>query len=143
MHEGEGGRGASEIASCIFNLVNNVENFQCRENLVIWSDNCCGQNKNKYVLFMYMYMVHIGLVKSVRHKFVATGHSFLQCDRDFGLIEKEGKKILYGGADLESLIRGARNVPFDVINMTSFSTSITTQTISSVRRNCHLLVLYG
>ena len=91
-----------------------------------------------------MYMVHIGLVKSVQHKFVATGHSFLQCDRDFGLIEKKKKKkILYGGADLKSLIRGARNVPFDVINMTSFSTSITTQTISSVRRNCHLLVLYG
>ena len=58
-HEGEGGRGASEIASCIFNLVNNVENFQCRENLVIWSDNCCGQNKNKYVLFLYMYITCI------------------------------------------------------------------------------------
>lgn len=40
-HEGEGGRGATEIASYIFNLVNNVENFQCSENLMIWSDNCC------------------------------------------------------------------------------------------------------
>lgn len=51
-NETEGGRGASEIASCIFNLLNDKNSPIKTRKLIVWSDNCGGQNKNKIILFM-------------------------------------------------------------------------------------------
>lgn len=120
-NETQGGRGASEIASCIFQLINNEVEFRCMQDVILWSDNCSGQNKNKIILFAYMYMIEIGLVRSVEHKFLQSGHSFLDCDRDFALIEKKKKKtIVHQPTDLYGLIRDARNVPFNVVEMKRF-----------------------
>ena len=88
-HEAIASRGASEIASCLFYIYNHGRHPPLQKNLIVWSDNCGGQNKNKIVIMAYMFMIHFGLIKSIEHKFLVPGHTFLSCDRDFALIEKK------------------------------------------------------
>lgn len=60
--------------------------------LVLWSDNCAEQNKNQYVLCMFLMLVAKGYFDEIVHKFPVCGHTFLSCDRDFALIEKKKRK---------------------------------------------------
>lgn len=90
-HEGIAGRGGNEIASCLLNILNNI-NATNKKKIIIWSDNCASQNKNRMIVFLYVFLVAMGLYDSIEHKFLVSGHSFLQCDRDFALIEKRKKK---------------------------------------------------
>lgn len=60
--------------------------------LYIFSDNCSSQNKNQ-TLVHYLYIVaHSKIFSSIIHRYPEPGHSFLPCDRSFGLIEKEKRK---------------------------------------------------
>ncbi|KAG8293833.1 hypothetical protein J6590_010831, partial [Homalodisca vitripennis] len=60
-----------------------------KKHLVVWSDNCAGQLKNRMLIFLYLYMVVKGIFESVQHKFLLSGHSFSVADRDFAIIEKK------------------------------------------------------
>lgn len=118
-HEGIGSRGANEIASCLLKVLNKFDITQ-KDELYIWSDNCVGQNKNRMMLFLYIFLVSIGMFKNIHHKFLVSGHSFLQCDRDFSLIEKR-KKVLpcYVPSDIHNVISTAKvHRPFKVVEMT-------------------------
>lgn len=89
-HEGQAGRGSAEIASCLLKLIN--EGYINHKKLIIWSDNCPGQNKNRTMLFLMIWLVCVGIFSEVQHKFLLKGHTFLACDRDFGHIEKRKRK---------------------------------------------------
>nr|XP_022909003.1 uncharacterized protein LOC111420275 [Onthophagus taurus] len=89
-HEGISGRGGNEIASCVLKGIKS--NITHKKQFVIWSDNCCGQNKNKMIVFLWIYLVCNGYADEIQHKFVVSGHSYLSCDRDFAIIEKKRKK---------------------------------------------------
>lgn len=89
-HEGITGRGGNEIASCILKAVTN--NVTYKRHLTVWSDNCAGQNKNKMLLFLWIYLVARGHFDEVNHKYLISGHSFLSCDRDFAQIEKRRRR---------------------------------------------------
>lgn len=60
-----------------------------------------------------------GYFTSVHQKFFFTGHSYNDCDRDFGLLEKEGKsRKIWTPNDISSIIRDARTEnPFSVVNV--------------------------
>lgn len=63
--------------------------------LYIFSDNCAAQNKNiSLVRFLYS-LVHSGgnNIENVVHRYPEPGHSFLPCDRCFGMVEKSIRKI--------------------------------------------------
>lgn len=50
-NETEGKRGAVEIGSCVLKYMQAVtETAETTSNIVFYSDNCCGQQKNKYLL---------------------------------------------------------------------------------------------
>lgn len=51
-HEAEGGRGANQIASCIFHFILNLSP-EIKE-IIFYSDTCGGQNKNSHVAAMFM-----------------------------------------------------------------------------------------
>uniref|UniRef100_A0A8D8SK62 DUF7869 domain-containing protein n=2 Tax=Cacopsylla melanoneura TaxID=428564 RepID=A0A8D8SK62_9HEMI len=88
-------RGAKDIGSCMLNyVVTNFKKLGPREErkLVIWSDRCVGQNNNKTILSLCMFFIRCRFFSEVHQKFLVTGHSFLPCDRDFALIEREKKK---------------------------------------------------
>lgn len=113
------GRGSNEISSCILKFLNSGVVPQKR--LVLWTDNCAGQNKNKVTIFLFIFLVAHGLFENIQHKFLVSGHSFMACDRDFALIEKRkrvSKAII--PKDLHNVIRSAKYHPsFDIIDMES------------------------
>lgn len=117
-HEGVSGRGSNEIASCLLHLLNS--GITQKKHLVIWCDNCGGQNKNKVLLFTMIFLVANGLVASIEQRFLVSGHSFIPCDRDFALIEKR-KRVMkaFVPADLHEVVASARyNPPFKIVDMT-------------------------
>lgn len=89
-HEGVAGRGGNEIVSCLLHVLN--MGITEKRNVVIWSDNCTAQNKNRMIVFIYVFLVSCGLFDTIEHRYLVSGHSFLQCDRDFALIEKRKRK---------------------------------------------------
>lgn len=115
-HEGISGRGGNEIASCVLKLF--LNRVTAKKVLTMWSDNCCGQNKNKMILMLWIYLVIKGTFHTVDHKFLVSGHSFLSCDRDFAQIEKRKKvcKCIVP-KDLVEMIANARNVQPFVVTM--------------------------
>lgn len=85
-HEGISGRGGNEIASCILRGFRNK--ITSKRKLTVWTDNCSGQNKNKMILFLWIYLICNDYFDEIEHKYVVSGHSYLSCDRDFAIIEK-------------------------------------------------------
>lgn len=51
-HEGIGNRGAIEIGSCIYNFLRDLAEKSPGCDVIFYSDNCCGQQKNKLVNYL-------------------------------------------------------------------------------------------
>lgn len=120
-YEGIAGRGGNEISSCLLHILNNI-NPSNKKKITIWSDNCASQNKNRMIVFIYIFLVSVGLYETIDHKFLVSGHSFLQCDRDFALIEKRKRKCKpMVPADWRYVIESsANNGKFQVVDMQRF-----------------------
>lgn len=97
----------------------------------MYSDQCGGQNRNikMSVLCKYIISSNENPVEEIDHKFLVSGHSYLSCDQDFGLIEKQKKifRDIFIPQDWNKVIESARKrSPFKLIEMTChdfFSTS--------------------
>ena len=92
-HEGQAGRGANEVGSCLLLFLNQCEN----QNVVFYSDNCMGQNKNKYVASVYLYAVQHFQILTIRHKFLVVGHTQNEGDNMHSRIESEKQRALKSG----------------------------------------------
>lgn len=93
-HEGEARRGSNEISTCVYNLlINNC----IGKNVTFYSDNCGGQNKNKFMAIMFIYVVRNYDVKSITHKFLIAGHSQNEGDSMHSCIESSKKRALLSG----------------------------------------------
>ncbi|CAH1099175.1 unnamed protein product [Psylliodes chrysocephalus] len=79
-----------EIGSCIFHY---IKNYVRTEKLVMFSDQCGGQNRNIKMTALCNYIVssELSTVNEINHKFLVSRHSFLPCDQDLGLVEKQKK----------------------------------------------------
>lgn len=86
-----GGRGSLEVAHCVYSYLTKQITTN-KKKLIVWSDNCGAQNKNQIVLSMYLTLLAKGIFTEIIHKFPVKGHTFLACDRDFGIIEKKKKR---------------------------------------------------
>lgn len=98
-HEGEGNRGAIEIGSCVYKFLQGIADMKNDDDLevMLYSDNCCGQQKNSFVFGMYMYANQILKIKSITHKFLIKGHTQNEGDNVHSVIEKKVKSILKSG----------------------------------------------
>ena len=126
------GRGANEIASCLLHYFNNTT-IEAKI-LVVFSDNCSGQNKNFTILSLWQYLVAIGKFEEILHIFPVSGHTMMPCDRDFGDIERvmRKRKCIYSPTEYIQLIAEARTKnPFKVVEMTS-SDFVTVSAISKL-----------
>lgn len=92
-HEAEGSKGSQDVMSCLLKYI------QCLPETVThidsFSDNCGGQNKNKNIVKFWMYIVQNTHIKSVDHRFFVSGHSFMECDQDFAVIEKAKRRLTH------------------------------------------------
>lgn len=90
-----GNRGVDEIGSCILkNIEDNFARLQIGESrvLIFWSDRCRGQVNNFQLLTLFKYLIQRQYFTKIEQKFLHSGHSFMPCDRQFALIEKNKKK---------------------------------------------------
>ncbi|KAJ4442757.1 hypothetical protein ANN_04348 [Periplaneta americana] len=67
--------------------VQSTDFITSKNKMVIWSDNCCGQFKNR-MIFLCLYLISMGMIDKMEHKFLMVGHSFGSADCDFALLEQ-------------------------------------------------------
>lgn len=86
-HEGQAKKGPDEVCSFIRDYIE--ENVpESTSELHLFCDNCPGQNKNHTFVRMCMALVESGRFQKIKHFFPTRGHSYLPCDRDFGVIKR-------------------------------------------------------
>ena len=75
-HEGVGKRGATNVASssCVWRYMVECSEADCKE-FVFFTDNCGGQNKNKFIAAMYLHAVRTLSVERICHIFLERGHT--------------------------------------------------------------------
>ena len=83
-------RGSIEIASALCQWIE--ENHQDETRLILFSDNCPGQNKNRNMVLTLLRLLHQGKFFRIEHYFLVPGHSYMSCDRQFGNIILELRK---------------------------------------------------
>ncbi|XP_072387218.1 uncharacterized protein [Diabrotica undecimpunctata] len=79
-------RGSDEIASILYNHFRT--NRPTANKLIVYTDNCSGQNKNWSLICLWQQLTIEGIFTSIEHKYLVVGHTRLPCDRDFAVIEK-------------------------------------------------------
>lgn len=127
-NETEGKRGANEIGSCVLRyhqqLVDTRADSEEPLNVIFYSDNCCGQQKNKYVVTAYSYAVNKLPIQSITHKYLIHGHSQNEGDNVHSMIEKQITKYLKSGPiyvpdEYATIIRTAK----EMVHRTNFMNS--------------------
>ena len=123
--ETNGNRGVNEIGSCVLEFIKNVNNNRTEKDIIFWSDNCAGQQKNKFMIAMYLYCVNnFNNINTITHKFLIKGHTQNEGDSAHSLIERQIKRLLKSGPiyvpeSFVTAIRMARKkwTPFNVREM--------------------------
>ncbi|CAG9812850.1 unnamed protein product [Phaedon cochleariae] len=87
-------RGANEIGTCVLSF---IRKYCDGKSIVFYSDNCAGQNKNKFIAAMYSFAVSNFNIPIITHKFLITGHTQNEGDSMHSCIEREKKRILKSG----------------------------------------------
>ena len=108
-------RGSSEVCSCLESTI--ISGHTEAKRLVVFSDSCCGQNKNKAILGLWARLSSGQPYSQIDHMYLIRGHTYLPNDRDFGLIETLKRKhqpVLPN--DYNNIISNARLIqPFEVV----------------------------
>ncbi|KAL7636965.1 UNVERIFIED_CONTAM: hypothetical protein RMT77_012723 [Armadillidium vulgare] len=120
-HEGQANRGSVEITSCVWRYLEqlhhergNESSIEDKSEVIFYSDNCAGQNKNKNIVTMYRKAIlTFKWIKSITHKYLITGHSQNEGDSAHSNIEKQIRKArksgpIYVPDHYVSLIRSAK-----------------------------------
>lgn len=87
-------RGANEIGTCVLKF---LQEFCNGNSVTFYSDNCAGQNKNKFIAAMYLFAIGNLNIPSITHKFLITGHTQNEGDSMHSCIEREKKRVLKSG----------------------------------------------
>lgn len=83
--ETDGNRGATEISSCLLKYLSNLPDDI--RHVSMFSDSCFGQNRNVYVAAMMLHAVSSLKLVEIDHKFLETGHTYMECDSMHSAIE--------------------------------------------------------
>ena len=92
-HEGEGNRGANEVATCMYKYIENQKINNGKKEINMFSDNCPGQNKNKYVAFAINFFCRHFKLNKLTHTFLEKGHTETENDAVHAIIERKTRHI--------------------------------------------------
>lgn len=93
--EDTGKKGSNEIASCLYDFLQNAlkKNPQIQE-VKLYSDSCAGQNKNRQVIGMEKFILEtLFQIKQISHTYMVPGHTHMECDTIHALVEKVKKRV--------------------------------------------------
>ncbi|MES9882743.1 MAG: hypothetical protein ABW185_17895 [Sedimenticola sp.] len=89
-HEGIAGRLGINVASAYIKCIN----LSAKENVIIWADNCTGQNKNWALFTAFVMCVNQEWgPRKITMKFFERGHTFMRADNIHGTIGNKMKKM--------------------------------------------------
>lgn len=114
-HEGIGKKGANEMASYVFSFIEKRAQ-QGVTSFIFYSDNCSGQNKNRFLYAMYLLASAKFNVK-ILHRYLVAGHTQNEADGMHALIERKSKKEdIYTPEQWCKIMEGAkvRGKPYEV-----------------------------
>lgn len=91
-------RGAEEIGSHVHKYLCSLPHLHGEQyDVVLYTDNCPGQQKNQFLVALYCYEVQkLPHIRTITHKFLVRGHTQNEGDCAHSLIEKETKRFLKG-----------------------------------------------
>ncbi|CAG9816801.1 unnamed protein product [Phaedon cochleariae] len=96
-HEGLGHRGAIEIGTCVLNYLQEISENTPGMDVIFYSDNCGGQQKNRFLIGAYLYAVGRFNIKSITHKYLIRGHTQNEGDAIHSVIERALKRTKKSG----------------------------------------------
>lgn len=85
MVEVNGRRGSCEIGSALFKWIKQIPHHV--KEISLFSDTCGGHNRNQFISAFFMYVVNKTHLEIVEHKFMESGHSYLEVDSMHSAIE--------------------------------------------------------
>lgn len=114
-HEGEAKKGANDVCSMLLQYIEETVPAEVTE-LHCFCDGCAGQNKNHTVLRFFLTLAARKRFNKIFLYFPERGHSYLPCDRDFGLIKRKVRRAdrVYVPDEYHAMILAARKDPFTV-----------------------------
>jgi hypothetical protein len=116
-NESKASRGCQNIASCLLNFIKSLPSNVTY--LMAFSHNTGGQNKSCFIIKYWLFVVCNTNIQIVDHKFLISGHSFMECNQNFGLIEKAKKtndRQIFVPQDWETIVAKASK-KFIVVQM--------------------------
>ncbi|KAJ8890875.1 hypothetical protein PR048_010384 [Dryococelus australis] len=79
-------RGSSEIGSCLFQYLTNLPHHVTEVSM--FSDTCGGQNRNRNVAALMLYIVQTTHLEIIEHKFLENRHTYMEVDSMHRAIEQ-------------------------------------------------------
>lgn len=119
--ESDGKRGSNEIGTCLLKFIKLMKENHGINEFSFYSDNCAGQNRNRFIYSMWEYAAFIHKV-NIRHTFLEKGHTQNEGDSVHATIECAKKRtIIYVPMQWVTLVQSAKvtNQPYLVIQMSN------------------------
>ncbi|RZF44217.1 hypothetical protein LSTR_LSTR003857 [Laodelphax striatellus] len=89
--EVNGKRGSCEVGSCLYHYIKNLST-EIKE-ISLYSDTCGGQNRNLQICALMLFLIKTTKLSVIEHKFMESGHSYMEVDSMHSAIEREKKHI--------------------------------------------------
>lgn len=106
------GKGANAVISMVHYYLSNNK----IENLVLFADNCVGQNKNNALLHYLLWRVMTEKNKTISLNFLLTGHTIFSPDRNFGILKsKYAKSVVDCQEDLIEVVKTSSPNNFNLV----------------------------
>lgn len=110
-HEGVAKKGANDVCSMINDYIKTSVNEKVKT-LYVFSDACPGQNRNQTMVRYFLSLTLMKRFNEIQVFFPTRGHSFLPCDRDFGVIKRVIRRHdrVYSPEQYNRMIETAKNL---------------------------------
>lgn len=112
--ETQGKRGSNEVATLLVRYIERVDKEGGTDELLLYCDNCAGQNKNRTVLTAaYFTLQSCTKLKTIVVNYLLKGHTYMPCDSMHAVIEHHIKRqLVYAPSEWKTIVRTARHDPF-------------------------------
>ena len=117
--EVEGGRGSSEIGTCLLKHLSSLP--ETIKHVYLHSDSCFGQNRNKYIACALLHAVsQSSSIEDITLAYLETGHTQMECDSMHSAIEHaKSKTNIYAPCQWENvMILARRHNPYIIVSLT-------------------------
>ncbi|CAG9814709.1 unnamed protein product [Phaedon cochleariae] len=136
--ETDGKRGSDEIGTALFMYFKSLP--ESVKHVSLYSDSCGGQNRNRFIASLLLYVVRVFPIEVITQNFLETGHTDMEVDSMHSAIECNKKhQRIYTPHEWSIIIRTAqRKQPYnvqelsytDILDLKALKSSLTSQKMS-------------